>query len=182
MTTLQTNGTKDKAPPPAPAGKGDGAQHPPPAPEPPPPADALPVDLAGMPDAVLATLAVAVPREIAARQAKREADLFAEFRERARALGVTPLRLAAALGLKLSGGAPRPSLLRPASVPPDATGADDGRRTVRPKYWSKDRTQRWSGRGGRPQWVLDHLAAGGTLEELAIDGEAAQPEGEGREP
>jgi DNA-binding protein H-NS len=136
---------------------------------PPAATEPLPVDLTTLPDPVLAALADAAPREIAARQAKREEDLFREFRERARALGVSPMRLAAALGLKLANSpVRRPSLLRPESTAPEASGAKpDGRSAVAPKYRSKDGKQ-WSGRGGKPQWVLEHLAAGGTMEELAI--------------
>jgi DNA-binding protein H-NS len=171
MTTLQTNGTKEKASLSSPAGNGEATKgKPPPATEL-PNAEALPVDLATLPDDVLAALADAAPREIAARQAKREADLFTEFKERARALGVSPMRLAAALGLKLANSPMRrPSLLRPESAPSEASGAKpDGRSLVVAKY--RDPTnpsQTWSGRGGKPQWVLDHLAAGGAMEELTI--------------
>ena len=38
---------------------------------------------------------------------------------------------------------------------------------VAAKYRSKDGKE-WTGRGRKPQWVNDHLAAGGKLEDLAI--------------
>lgn len=41
-----------------------------------------------------------------------------------------------------------------------------GRSEVAPKYKLNDQT--WSGRGRQPKWVADHIAAGGTLEDLAI--------------
>jgi len=38
---------------------------------------------------------------------------------------------------------------------------------VAAKYHSKD-GKTWTGRGRKPQWVNDHLAAGGSLEDLAV--------------
>ncbi|MEO5351273.1 MAG: H-NS histone family protein [Magnetococcus sp. YQC-3] len=37
-----------------------------------------------------------------------------------------------------------------------------------PKYRSKDGTSTWSGKGRKPGWIVDHLAAGGKLEALEI--------------
>ena len=37
-----------------------------------------------------------------------------------------------------------------------------------PKYRSKDGTSTWSGKGRKPGWMVDHLAAGGKLEALEI--------------
>jgi DNA-binding protein H-NS len=37
-----------------------------------------------------------------------------------------------------------------------------------PKYQSKDGTSTWSGKGRKPGWVVDHLAAGGKIEALEI--------------
>jgi DNA-binding protein H-NS len=127
--------------------------------------DALP-DLAVLPDEVLALLADEAPREQQRRHAKREADFFELVREQARVLGITPARIAA----RLAGRIPRPPAQRPAAARPEAGGTDDdGRRHVRAKYRNpRDHAQRWSGRGGKPQWVLDHLAAEGTMEELLI--------------
>ncbi|MBV8660448.1 MAG: H-NS histone family protein [Burkholderiales bacterium] len=38
---------------------------------------------------------------------------------------------------------------------------------VAAKYRSKDGKE-WSGRGRKPQWVNDHLAGGGAIEDLAV--------------
>lgn len=35
------------------------------------------------------------------------------------------------------------------------------------KYRSKDGNE-WTGRGRKPQWVNDHIAAGGKIEDLAV--------------
>jgi DNA-binding protein H-NS len=106
-----------------------------------PPPPALPLNLAKLSDEVLALLAGAVPKEIADRQAKREADLFGEYKERARVLGVTPARFAAALGLKL-----------PRAV--EKASAADGRGSVKPKYRNPDNpSQLWTGRGKPPPWI-----------------------------
>jgi DNA-binding protein H-NS len=155
----------DQSPPPGgpPASGNSGA--------PPKGKPALPFDLEAQPDEVLALLETEVPKVRQRKQAKREAELFAEFKERARAIGVTPVRLAAAFGLKLAPSAPaKLSLLRPTDTPPEAgVDDDDGRRHVKAVYWNlKDHSQRWSGRGKQPQWVKDHLAAGGTMDELRI--------------
>ena len=113
---------------------------------------ALPVALATLSDDVLEALAAAVPREIAARKAKREADFFALVREQAIALGLTPARLAAALAAK---SAPRPRA--------------DGRSVVKPKFRNPhDAAQTWAGRGAPPKWYADHLAAGGSEADMRI--------------
>jgi len=105
---------------------------------------------------VLALLAVEAGREQEHRKAKREADFFDFVREQALALGVTPARLAATLAGKTA-ARKRPN------------GGADGRSTVKPKFWNpKDHAQRWSKRGAAPQWFTDHLAAGGTEEDMRI--------------
>jgi DNA-binding protein H-NS len=104
---------------------------------------------------------------------KREATLaiLREHAELAKVLGLPPARIAAALSLRSAPkGAPKVR----------AEGGTDGRRNVSAKYRNpKDHAQRWSGRGGRPQWVADHLAAGGTMEEFTIAEGGSQPEGAG---
>lgn len=43
------------------------------------------------------------------------------------------------------------------------------KRTVAPRYRDlNDANQTWTGRGKKPRWVLDALAKGKTLEDLAI--------------
>ncbi len=50
-----------------------------------------------------------------------------------------------------------------------ADGATPGRRTAPPKYRNPaDPEQTWSGRGRRPNWVEEMLAAGGSLDEALI--------------
>lgn len=45
----------------------------------------------------------------------------------------------------------------------------DGRSRVRMKFWNpKDHSQRWSSRGKPKKWYLDHLAAGGKVEDMLI--------------
>lgn len=39
--------------------------------------------------------------------------------------------------------------------------------TAKPKYRGPE-GQEWSGRGSKPKWVEEHLAAGGTLEQLKV--------------
>ena len=48
----------------------------------------------------------------------------------------------------------------------------DRRRRVKPKYVNPaDPSQTWSGRGRKPRWMEDALAAGARLEDFLIDGE-----------
>lgn len=43
------------------------------------------------------------------------------------------------------------------------------KRSLKPKYANpENRSQTWSGLGKRPHWVVDHLAGGGELYDLAI--------------
>ena len=73
--------------------------------------------------------------------------------------------------------------LRPVGGEPDqrrrrrSTGeaaSDDRRRAVTPKFRNPDNpAQMWSGRGRKPKWVEEKLAAGRQLDDLRIGG---QPE------
>jgi DNA-binding protein H-NS len=117
-----------------------------------PEAPALPIDLATLPDDVLAALAAEAPREIARRAKEREEAFLKDMREKAQTLGLTPARLAAALR---------------------SAQGKDGRSTVLRKYWCPtDHTLRWSGRGDKPKWYQEHLDRGGTRKDCLI------PEGE----
>jgi DNA-binding protein H-NS len=50
-----------------------------------------------------------------------------------------------------------------------AGGKKDGRQEVKKKYVDPANPQKmWSGRGRRPKFVVDHEAAGGSLEDLLI--------------
>jgi DNA-binding protein H-NS len=126
----------------------------------PPPPEALPVNLATLPDEVLAALAVEALAEQERRKQKREADFLQTVREQASVLGIAPARLAAVLGVK-------PAARARGEAKPD------GRSVVRRKFWNlADHAQRWSGRGAPPRWYTEHLAAGGAEADLRI------PEGE----
>ena len=51
----------------------------------------------------------------------------------------------------------------------DGSEGDDRRRAVHPKYQNPDNPEEnWSGRGRKPKWVEEKLAAGQSLDELAI--------------
>jgi len=53
-----------------------------------------------------------------------------------------------------------------------ADGASGGaRRPVAPRYRDPATGATWSGRGLRPRWVRAALEAGGSLDELRVDGE-----------
>jgi len=125
---------------------------------PPKPSPPLPVDLKSLTDDDLAWLVVAGPREIEERKSKREAELFAFIREQATVLGLSPARLRSAL-FKSTTGRKRVG----------KSDEQDGRSRVKPKYWNpKDHAQRWAGRGAPPPWYTEHLAAGGTKEDMCI--------------
>lgn len=114
----------------------------------------LPVDLAACSDEVLAALISAAQAEREQRKKKRTAAFLSSIQEQARQLGIDPLTLVAALRRKPGVKATRPD-------------AGDGRSVVRPKFQNpQDPKQQWSGRGARPKWFLEHLAAGGTEEAL----------------
>ena len=122
-----------------------------------------PMDLTKMSDEELELLLVSVPREIEARRMKREAELLAFIREQIAAKSISPARLRTALFGKLS------THKRP-SAP------EDKRSEVRPKYRDPRTGTTWSGRGGAPKWFTEHIAAGGTKDELRIpEGEQGKP-------
>ncbi len=113
------------------------------APPRPLPADAAPPsplpDLASLADDALASLVEQGQAEIVRRKEKKEADFLAMVAETARALGVGPGRLAAALSRK--GARPR------------AEGGTDGRRDVKPVYRDPVSGATWSGRGQAPPFI-----------------------------
>jgi hypothetical protein len=117
----------------------------------------LPIDLTTEPDDVVEALADEAPREAERRKAKKRAEFLAYVAAQAAILGVTPARLAAALSGK-------------ASAQALANGAVDGRSVVKDIFWNpKDHSQRTHGRGPKkPQWFLDHIAAGGSEEDMRI--------------
>ena len=47
---------------------------------------------------------------------------------------------------------------------------------VQPKYWNPSQpTQKWSGRGKQPRWLVAALSSGRKLEDFIIDGGAGLP-------
>jgi len=103
------------------------------------------IDLSKLSIDELETLAKDVETEITnRRQAERE-RVLAQMRELAASIGTTPEELLRRLG-------------KPAE------------KVVAAKYRNPDDpSQTWGGRGKRPQWVTDALAAGKTLDDLAAE-------------
>jgi DNA-binding protein H-NS len=98
-------------------------------------------------------LVAEVEREIEQRRAKKAAEFLASIREQARALGLDPLAIAAALGKK-AGTRTRSS--------------GDARATVAPKYRNPETSQTWAGRGVRPKWIELDPATGKPLAKFLI--------------
>lgn len=74
---------------------------------------------------------------------------------------------------ELTGGGVKPSAEKtPAAKKParaNTAKSRDGRAKVAPKFRNPDSPeQTWTGRGRAPKWVLAHIAAGGSKEDLAI--------------
>ena len=90
---------------------------------------------------------IVLEMEMRSREARQ--NLLQEFRDKAKAMGVTLEEL---MSGQKSKGKTR------------ATG-----RTVAAKYANPaDASQTWTGRGKRPRWVSDLLAAGKSLDELKV--------------
>jgi DNA-binding protein H-NS len=98
-------------------------------------------------------LVAEVEREIELRRAKKASDFLASIREQARALGLDPQAIAAALGKK-AGTRTRSS--------------GDARATVAPKYRNPETSQTWAGRGVRPKWIELDPATGKPLAKFLI--------------
>jgi DNA-binding protein H-NS len=86
--------------------------------------------------------------ELELRQRGERQKLIEEFRERAKALGISPRELMAAAKGKV---AKAPKSL---GVPKFANPAD--------------KSQTWTGKGKRPRWVHEALAVGKSLDDLKI--------------
>ena len=97
----------------------------------------------------LVSLRNEVDRLIEQRQKEQNKDLYAQMFELAKAAGFSSVE---AFVSSRGGRAPR---------------SDKGVK-LPPKYQSKDGKKRWSGKGRRPGWVIEHLAAGGKIEALEI--------------
>ncbi len=130
MTTENTT-AKDKAPLASHANGHAAAEA-----KPPP---ALPIDLAALSDEVFALLAAEVPREAERRRA-RLIESMESMGVQARLVGLTPLRLVAAL---------RPK----GEAAPVAGSGRDGRSDVKPLYRNPVTGETWAGRGQPPAWI-----------------------------
>lgn len=105
------------------------------------------VDLKSLSIDELNDLKKAIGAELDARQRGERQKLIEEFRERAKALGVTTAELMASVTGKRKAGA--------------SVGVA--------KYANPaDKNQTWTGKGKRPGWVHAALAAGKSLEDLKI--------------
>lgn len=90
---------------------------------------------------------IALEMEMRGREARQ--NLLQEFRDKAKAMGVTLEEL---MSSQKSKGKPR------------AAGGKVAAKYANPS----DATQTWTGRGKRPRWVSDLLAAGKTLDDLKV--------------
>lgn len=71
---------------------------------------------------------------------------------------------------ELTGEAPAKSAEKPAKKPRAAKKSSaDGRSKVAPKYRNPNNPEEtWTGRGRAPKWMAEHIAAGGSKDDLAI--------------
>ena len=106
---------------------------------------------ADMPLDELVNLKDDLEKLIKQKQKEQKKGLFAQMSEMAKAAGYSSVDEFVAS----QGGRTR------------APRADKGVK-MPPKYQSKDGTSTWSGKGRKPGWMVDHLAAGGKLEALEI--------------
>lgn len=94
--------------------------------------------------------------ELEARRKRVTAEFIADVKTKAEKLGLDPVTIAALLTPR-TGSHKRKG------------GGTDARGAVKPKYRNlANHGETWAGRGAKPQWVKDHEATGGTLEDLLI--------------
>lgn len=106
--------------------------------------------LADLPLAKLVEIKSEVERLIGQKQKEKKKELLAQISEMAKAAGFSSVEeIVASQG---SGRAPR---------------SDKGIK-MPPKYRSKDGKKTWTGKGRKPSWVIEHIAAGGKVESLEI--------------
>jgi DNA-binding protein H-NS len=106
------------------------------------------IDLKSLSIDELNELKKSIAVEIELRQHGERQKLIDEFRERAKALGVTTAELMATITGKRKAG---------------------GKSVGVAKYANPaDKSQTWTGKGKRPRWVHDALGAGKSLDDLKI--------------
>lgn len=121
------------------------------------------MDLTTMSASELKKLETRIAREISRRNDATKRSLLKEIKKLAEAKGVSLDEIMQEAGAILPGRKRGPGKRK------GAAGAKPGGK-LPPKYRNPaNPEQGWSGHGRRPQWVLDHLAAGKPLEELAIE-------------
>ncbi|QNM97128.1 H-NS histone family protein [Chitinimonas koreensis] len=106
------------------------------------------VDLSGLALPALYQLQKDLEREIARRKVEDKQKAIADLQ-----------KLAADRGFSLNE-------LIGAEVPSKRAGGKRGPVAAQFKNPANDQT--WSGRGRKPQWVVDHLAKGGSIEDLRV--------------
>ena len=99
----------------------------------------------------LVNLKSEVEHLIGQKQKEQKKDLYAKMFEMAKAAGFPSVE---AFVASQGGGSRAPRSDKGVKMPP--------------KYQNKDKTKTWSGKGRKPDWVVQHLAAGGEIEALEI--------------
>lgn|SRR5690554_1082370 len=121
------------------------------------------MDLTTMSVSELKKLEARVTKELSRRKEATKRSLLKEIKKLAEAQGVSFDEIMKEAETALPGRKRGPAKKK------NAAGAKPGAK-LPPKYRNPaNPEQGWSGHGRRPQWVLDHLATGKPLEDLAIE-------------
>lgn len=122
----------------------------------------------------LKKLQSAVDREIAKRQQQSKGAVLREVEKLVRGAGLSVAEL---LGTGTADAPKRRGRKPKVTEAADANGAaTPAKRKGRAKFANPDDpSKKWTGKGRKPQWLIDHLANGKTLDDLRI-GKKAQPD------
>ncbi len=106
----------------------------------------------------LESLVKACTRQIKSRQAAKKKELAKQFKALAKSEGLDVDEIMAA------------QVAKPSKVSTTKKKGKKGKRgKVAPKYANpNDASQKWTGRGRKPAWVVDALAAGSNMDDLLI--------------
>ena len=121
------------------------------------------MDLTTMSVSELKKLETRVAREISRRKEVTKRSLLKEIKKLAEAKGLSLNEIMKEAEATLPGRKRGPAKRK------NAAGAKPGGKLPAKYRNPANPEQGWSGHGRRPQWVLDHLAAGKPLEDLAIE-------------
>ena len=102
-------------------------------------------------------------RQAEAARQKEIAGVVGRIKEAIEAYGLS----AADLGLETARRRGRPPKSAGAAARPARKARATAKRTIAPKY-RDEAGNTWAGRGARPRWLRDALAAGRKIEEFAI--------------